>query len=217
MTATARRDAASRVRALRSPIARTPRLELVLPHRRYAGEVVRLLNDRSVVRWTLRIPFPYRAADATAFYARWRKGWRAATNLPLQVVRRADGRLVGGFGLHRVDPEHSSAEVGYWIGRPFRRQGYGREALEAVTRLAFRRLGLYRLEARVFPGNAASSALLLAAGFRYEGRLRAAVRKGGRPRDELVYGRLRDDPVRSSRRAVGRRASAGGPPVAPTK
>ena len=184
----------ARLRALRSPVVRTPRLDLVLPDRAYDAQVVRLLNDRSVTRWTLHIPFPYRRADARAYHRRWPAGRRAGTNLSLQIVRRADGRLLGGIGLHKINAEHRSAEVGYWIGRPYRRQGYAREALAAVVRLVFRRLGLERLEARVFPGNEASCQLLLVTGFAYEGRMRRSIRKAGRARDELVYARLAADP-----------------------
>ena len=206
-----------RLAALRSPVARTPRLELVLPDREYADQVVRLLNDRSVTRWTLHIPYPYRASDARAYYTRWRTGWRAGTNLSLQIVRREDGRLLGGIGLHKISPEHGSVEVGYWIGREFRRQGYAREALEAVVRLVFRRLGLHRIEARVFPGNDASCQLLLASGFAFEGRMRQSIRKAGRARDELVYARLRGDPAPTASEPGVRPRAAGRPSGKPTR
>lgn len=189
------RDARAKVRALRTPVARSRRLDLVLPDRRFTPEILRLMNDRTLARWTLRIPFPYRERDAREFFARWAKSRRTGATLALHVVRRSDGALVGGAGLHDIDPEHLRAEVGYWIGRPYRHQGYATETTRAVCRLAFTTLGLYRIEAGVFPGNRASMGVLRASGFRREGRMRGTVRKNGAPTDVLLYARLRDDPV----------------------
>ncbi len=61
------------------------------------------------------------------------------------------------------------AFLGYWIGRPFVRQGYMGEALPLVLRVAFGELKLHRVEANIQPGNAASIALARRVGFRMEG------------------------------------------------
>ncbi len=189
-----RRLPSDRLRALTSPVARTARLMLVFPDRRYRDEVVALLNDPEVARFTLRIPYPYRAADAAQFYRGWRRRWRTGTGVSLQLVRTADGALIGGLGLHRIDDEHRLAEVGYWIGRPYRRQGYGAEAVDALVRVVFGRLGLNRIEAHVFVENTGSHRLLRRLGFRREGRLRQAFRKDGTARDAILYARLKGDP-----------------------
>jgi len=203
----------SRLRALRDPVVTTPRLRLMLPDLARVPECVDLLNDRRISRWTLRIPFPYRTSDARSWILRAPVVRRAGTNVSFHVVRRVDDVLVGGVGVHALDAEHRRGEVGYWIGRHYRRQGFATEALLAVRGLAFRRLGLHRLEARVFPGNHASVGVLRAAGFRREGRLRESIMKGGRPYDELVYASLAGEPGSSGRRA----ARAGRVPSAPTR
>jgi len=210
------RDARYRVRALRSPVARTRRLELILPDPRRAAEIVRLLSDPSTARWTLTMPFPYRPRDAQAFFRRARAARRSGASLAVHVVRRSDGALVGGMGLHDIDPTHLRAEVGYWVGREFRRQGFAQEALGALCRLAYHRLGLRRLEAGVFPGNVASIRVLRRAGFRREGRMRQSVRKAGVGQDVILYARLRDDPV-ARRAAAGSGPSRRGPSAAPTR
>lgn len=217
MRAGAPGDARQRVRALRSPVARTRRLELDLPDPARTAELVRLLNDRSITRWTLRMPYPYRAQDARALVRRARAGHRSGRSIALHVIRRADGALVGGLGLHDVDPEHLRAEVGYWIGREFRRQGFAREALGALCRVAYGRLGLRRLEAGVFPGNLASIRVLRRSGFRREGRMRQSVRKAGVGQDVILYARLRDDPAGSRASAAGSRSSRGRASAAPTR
>jgi len=194
MTGARSKDPRKRVLALRSPVAVTRRLALTLPERRRLEEMVAAINDPVVARWTLRVPYPYRRSDGEATFRRWAQRPRTGEALPLHIVRRADDALVGGLGIHDIDPEHLRAEVGYWLGPAFRGQGYAREAVRGLCRLAHGTIGLHRLEAGVFPGNRASVAVLLANGFRREGRLRENVRKGGRPVDVLLYARLRDDP-----------------------
>ncbi len=205
---TARLDARLRRRlgGLRDPVVRTRRLELRLPDPARSGELVRLIGDRTVARWTLTIPYPYRLSDARAWLRRAARGRRTGSHLALQVVRRRDRALVGGVGLHHLDPEVARAEIGYWIGRPFRGQGYAREAAGALVTFAFRRLGFYRVEGRTAPGNFRSGRVLRAIGFRREGHLRGNLVKDGEHRDEILYARLLTDrpkPRPSGRRRVG--------------
>jgi [ribosomal protein S5]-alanine N-acetyltransferase len=182
----------ARVRKLSFPI-RTPRLELVPPATEHAEEIVELFSEPSVARWTVRIPFPYRLQDAREHVRRARLALRTGKALSLQVLRRSDGRVVGGVGLHGLNESHVSAELGYWVGRPYRRLGYGSEAARAMVRLAFRRLRLHRVEARVFPGNRASIELLKRCGFRLEGLTRDEIRKSGVWQSTLLFSRLATD------------------------
>jgi RimJ/RimL family protein N-acetyltransferase len=197
------RDVRARVRALPDPVARSRRLELRRLDPALSPQLLALLNDPEIARWTLRIPYPYAAVDAREFFRRGRKSARTGRSLSLHVVRRSDRALVGGIGLNDIDPEHHRAEVGYWIGRPYRGQGYAREGLRSICRLAFGRLGLDRIEAGIFPGNVASARVLRAGGFRREGVLRRSVRKEGIPTDVVLYSRLREDPLPTSRAGSG--------------
>jgi [ribosomal protein S5]-alanine N-acetyltransferase len=56
----------------------------------------------------------------------------------------ADRKLVGAIGLG-LEPDHARAQLGYWIGRPYWRQGYATEAAREVVRFAFEELGLERI------------------------------------------------------------------------
>jgi RimJ/RimL family protein N-acetyltransferase len=192
-----------RVKHLALPI-RTRRLELVPPRLDQVGELVALLREPSVARWTLHIPYPYIATDARKDVLRSQNLRRRGQGLSLLVVRRIDGALIGGVGFHPLDEHHASAEIGYWVGRPYRHHGFAEEATRALVNAGFRRLGLHRIEAAVFPGNVNSVRLLRRCGFRYEGRVRDEVRKDGVWRSTLWFARLATDPVtpqRTSRRA----------------
>ena len=127
-------------------------------------------------RLTLRPPEPhdFRAwsalrRDSAAFLQPWEPTWApdhlsraafgarvawarrsidAGTALPLFLLRREGNALVGAITLDNIRRGPSqSASTGYWIGAPFARQGFMREAVGAVVRHAFTALDLSRVEA----------------------------------------------------------------------
>jgi ribosomal-protein-alanine N-acetyltransferase len=114
--------------------------------------------------------------------------------LSLFLVRRADDALMGAITLDNIRRGPAQmANVGYWIGPDFARQGYMLEALNAVVDYAQEQLDLGRIEAACLPENAPSRSLLLKAGFAEEGLAAAYLQIAGRWRDHVLYARLRDD------------------------
>ncbi len=110
------------------------------------------------------------------------------------VFRRSDNALVGGITLRNIlRGVAQTGTLGYWIGEPYARRGHTLEAVEAVARFAFGRLGLHRLEAACCPDNDGSRRLLLKAGFELEGRARGYLKIDGRWRDHLLFGLVRDE------------------------
>lgn len=108
--------------------------------------------------------------------------------------RKDDDTLVGGTTLGQVRRGAAqSATLGYWVGHPFRRCGYTRDAALVILDFAFEELGLHRIEASCLPENAASQGLLAQIGFRLEGRLRGYLRIDGEWRDHLYFGLLRGE------------------------
>ena len=147
-----------------------------------------LLNDPAVGRWLLWVPYPYRLSDARRFIDRSMREYRAGRTLNLAIIERLAGRLVGAISLREVSREHRRAELGYWIGRPFWKNGYGTEAAREVMRFAFETLRLERLEAAVFRGNRRSDRLLAKLGFRKEGTRPHSFWVHGRWVDDVLYG-----------------------------
>ena len=124
------------------------------------------------------------------------------TALALFLTRRTDRALLGAITLDNIRRGPSqSGTLGYWIGQPHARQGYMREAIEAMAHHAFRRLDLSRLEAACLEENAASRGLLERSGFKYEGVAQAYLQIAGRWRNHVLYAMLRSD--RRGRTVVG--------------
>jgi ribosomal-protein-alanine N-acetyltransferase len=149
-----------------------------------AASLARHADDREV--WlNLRdaFPHPYRIEHAVAFLAAALAA-DPQTHLAIDVGGEAVGGI--GLGLHE-DVERLSAEVGYWLGRPFWGQGIATAALRALTAFGVGELGLVRLHAVPYEWNLASQRVLEKAGYVLEGRLRRSAIKDGRIVDQLLY------------------------------
>ena len=137
-------------------------------------------------------------SDRKAFKSRlalYRRLATAGAAFPFHTYT-ADGALVGACNLSDVRMRAArSAQIGYWVGLPFQRRGYGLASVEAVLAFAFDRVGLNRVEAAVQVGNRASVGLLERAGLHHEGVARGYLRIGGAWKDHAIYARLASDAV----------------------
>lgn len=122
--------------------------------------------------------------------------------LPMLLIRREDNQLLGALTLDNIRRGPSqTGTFGYWIGAPYARQGYMREAILALTHHAFTRLDLSRLEAACLPENTPSRGVLERCGFKYEGVAQSYLQINGRWRNHVLYANLRGD--RRGRTDVG--------------
>lgn len=126
----------------------------------------------------------------------------AGSAVPLFLIRREDEVLLGAITLDNIrrGPAQSGT-LGYWIGAPYARQGYMREAIAGMVHHAFERLDLSRLEAACLPENQASRRLLEKCGFKYEGVAQSYLQINGRWRTHVLYASLRAD--RRGRTGIG--------------
>lgn len=118
---------------------------------------------------------------------------RSGTALPLFLIRH-DGVLLGAITMDNIRRGPAqAATIGYWIGAPFARHGYMREAIAGLVHHAFTRMELSRIEAACLPENAASRGVLEKAGFKYEGVAQSYLQINGRWRNHVLYANLRSD------------------------
>ena len=116
------------------------------------------------------------------------------TAVPLFLIRQADDMLLGAITLDNIRRGPAQAgTTGYWIGEPFARAGYMREAIAAVINYAFQTLDLSRIEAGCLPENTPSRRLLETCGYKYEGVAQSYLQIAGRWRNHVLYANLRHD------------------------
>ena len=108
------------------------------------------------------------------------------------IVLKDSGAFVGTCGVDvNYAPEHARAELGYVLSREHWGRGLMPEAVKAVIRFGFGRMGLNRLEARCIAENVASARVMEKAGMTYEGTLREHEFIKGSYRDMKLYSILR--------------------------
>jgi len=119
-----------------------------------------LAGDWDVACMTARIPYPYSEDDARAWMGTLAEG---------EFVRAVtlDGSLIGAVGY--VPNEDRSAEIGYWIGKPWWGRGFASEAARALVRYCFTTAGFQRLTCCHFDDNAASARVIHKLGFKSSG------------------------------------------------
>ena len=151
--------------------------------------LVKYANNRNVwINLKDLFPHPYTMEDAIA----WVQSQKDRDLLTNFAIADAD-EAIGAIGLRlQGDIYRRSAEVGYWLGEPFWRQGIATHALRALTEYAFATFDLVRLYALVAEWNLASARVLEKCGFTLEGRLRWSVTKDGRTIDQFLYALVRE-------------------------
>lgn len=89
----------------------------------------------------------------------------------LAIAERESGRLCGDIGIHFLEEQPLTVEVGITLSGEFQGDGYGFEAMRSVIDWLFSEFGLHRVFAHVDVRNAPARALLGRLGLRQEAEL----------------------------------------------
>jgi RimJ/RimL family protein N-acetyltransferase len=131
------------------------------------ADLVALINNWEVARWVSSVPHPYTEADGQNWIALVQQDHTTGRPLRFAIALKETDRLIGGVGLDGSTGDGSEEpSLGYWVGQPYWRHGYGREAVAAVIDYGFRSLGLETIRAYTDPSNAASQKVLLRCGLK---------------------------------------------------
>ena len=109
------------------------------------------------------------------------------------IQLKETGRVIGTIGFMWANADNRAAEVGYSLARAQWNHGYMTEALKAILAFGFNELHLNRIEAQHETDNPASGRVMLHAGMRKEGCLRARLFNKGRFVDVDLYAILAND------------------------
>ena len=174
------------------PVINSPRLLLRPMSMRDAADIYAYSRDPEVARHVLWDAHKT-LADSKAYLRYIIKQYRDRVPSSYGIVLRETGRLVGTIGFMWYNQDNSSTEVGYSLARELWSKGLMTEALDAVLEMAFRDLGVHRVEAQHETTNPASGRVMQKCGMRHEGRLRGRVFNKGSYVDVELYAILRED------------------------
>lgn len=148
--------------------------------------LVSYLNEESVTKFiSARLPQPY-TKEAAA--------WWVNTGSKIGIVKAItkNGKLIGSISAVVGEFERQkSAEIGYWLARPFWGQGFASQALAEFSKTIFQSTEIVRLYAPVFEGNTASARVLEKCGFKLEAILEKAIYRNGILYNEHHYVNIR--------------------------
>ena len=157
-----------------------------------APEITRLAGDRAIAATTLNIPHPYEQGMAEKFIEMQAAAFAKGEMANFAITLAADGSFIGIIGL-AISPQHSRAELGYWIGKPFWGKGYATEAGRAILQYGFEELGLRRIHAGYFSNNPASGRVQQKLGMVREGNQRKHILKWGEEIDHVLNAILKSE------------------------
>jgi len=148
----------------------TERLTLRPPGLRDCAALCVHYADYDVVKFTARIPYPYRLRHAEDFIGHAERELAAGTGYYFAVCRSNDDYCIGGAGLRRdAGNGKGRFELGYALGRPYWGFGFATEAARALVAYAFDTLKAEHISADRFADNPVSARVLEKLGFRETG------------------------------------------------
>jgi RimJ/RimL family protein N-acetyltransferase len=135
-------------------------------------DLIKLIGNWEVARWTASVPHPYTEADGRKWIALVRQDHANGLPRSFAVALKETDRLIGGVGLDgSAGDESEEHALGYWVGQPYWDNQYGREAVAAIIDYGFRTLGIETIRAHTDPSNVPSQKVLLHCGLKNVGEI----------------------------------------------
>ncbi|MGA2973635.1 MAG: GNAT family protein [Candidatus Bathyarchaeia archaeon] len=141
---------------------------------------------------------PHQSIDDThAWIQRLQASYYRREALFWCLTLKGESSVVGSCTFWNFGAGFHCAEIGYELHRAYWRQGIMAEAISAILTYGFTELGLHRIEANPLAENTASKSLLLKLGFTYEGNLRQRHFFRDHFEDQLYFGMLKEEWLKS--------------------
>lgn len=141
--------------------------------------------------------FPFDPIESEEAYrekvCKWAENDESGSYFHWVIVWKENGEPVGTINLGHVEEDCLMSDTAYMLSPRYWNRGIMTETVRAVLRYAFERVGLNRVQAEVFDGNAASARVLQKCGMRLEGTARQRYRKDGAWVDVHQYAAVKGD------------------------
>ena len=108
--------------------------------------------------------FPFDPAESVEQYRKmvkhWAENYQSDVYFHWVIEWKENGKLIGTINLGNVDETSLYSDTCYMLSPEYQSRGIMTEVLQSVLRYAFDKIGLNRVQAEVFKGNAASALVL---------------------------------------------------------
>ncbi|MFZ2493849.1 MAG: GNAT family protein [Thermoanaerobaculia bacterium] len=156
-----------------------------------AERCYRWMNDPNIVR-TLKGRYPIAFQTEVEWLERAMQPGSAERHFAIE--RKEDRVHIGNASIHDIDWVSRAGWFGLFIGEPSAwNRGFGTDSIQTLVRFAFDEMNLRKLRINVFEYNDRAKHVLLAKGFREEGRLVRDFYREGSYHDIVILSVFRDD------------------------
>ena len=101
-----------------------------------------------------------------------------------------DNQIAGGAGIKIGRRQNHIGELGYFVDEQFWSKGIATKTVKLLEKYSFQKLGLKRIEIRMYPKNKASVKVAIKAGYKKEGLLKKDFNANGKLRDSYLYAKV---------------------------
>ena len=163
----------------------TPRLYLRRSLLTDVSDIIELTNNEYIADMA-DLPYPYLRRDAIKWVISKSRRQSNEYCMPY-VITLAASKVVVGAVTVIIQVKRKQAEIGYWIGEPYWKNGYASEAVNAITSCLLQEKGLSLIFCRVALNNNISIKILQKIGFRCDTVLMNECDSHGRVKDIAIY------------------------------
>lgn len=156
-------------------------------------EYFKYLNHPMVSQYLSDEDIPQNEQEALECVKSWGSLFYNKQGIFWTIADTATDKLIGSIGLSSWNFMNRRAEISYDLAHECWGNGIATKAISNVLQIAFRDMGLYRIEARTLPINKTSQHLLNKFYFKQEGILRGYRIIRGKPEDILMYSLIEPD------------------------
>lgn len=155
-------------------------------------EVQRQAGNPKVAEMTATVPHPYLDGLAEEWISMHSDWFNKGSAVTWAIELKDEKKLIGCMSLG-INKSCNRAEITYWLGEEFWKQGFGTEAAIGAIRYGFEFLKLNKITSRHMSKNPSSGRIMIKAGMEKEGLLKQDFFKDGEYIDMVVYGLLREN------------------------
>ena len=150
-------------------------------------------NLRPWLPWVDGSKSPY---DTKQSIERWRKSFKDKREVVLGIF--FGGNYIGNMGLHDINRNNNSAEIGYWLAEDYQGMGIMTDCVRALTDYGFNGLDLNRIFICCASDNKKSRAIPERLGFVHEAVLQDGICLYGVYHDVLIFGVVKRNWVKTN-------------------
>ena len=152
--------------------------------------IAELANDKTISEFT-HVPYPYDLAKAREFIKKSNERMKKKEEYHFAITLNDD--FIGTIGIIDIVKRDNYGETGYWLGKPYRGQGYVSEACKLILDFSFKKLKFHKMVIMCAKENKGSKKIIDKMGAKFGGVLRAHGFVGGKYKDMLYYDILKKE------------------------